>query len=102
MKATFKEDAEKLPISAVLNVQDRMPLMPLYDVALRLAYNLGSEKILEGLRAVARDENNQPFTKDNLLEFLKRGYICLKPIEPINIDAAIEASKAESAALRSL
>ncbi|MDD5173207.1 MAG: 6-phosphofructokinase [Candidatus Omnitrophica bacterium] len=102
MKTTFKEDAEKLPISAVLNVQDRMPLMPLYDVALRLAYNLGSEKILEGLRAVARDENNQPFTKDNLLEFLKRGYICLKPIVPIDFNAAIEASKAESAALRSL
>ncbi|MFA5256041.1 MAG: hypothetical protein WC419_05040 [Candidatus Omnitrophota bacterium] len=102
MNTTFKEDAEKLPISAVLNVQDRMPLMPLYDVALRLAYNLGSEKILEGLKAVARDENNQPFTKDNLMDYLRRGYLCLRPIEPININEAIEASKAESAALRSL
>jgi len=102
MQSRFGQDSEELPISAVLNVQDRMPVMSLYDIAMRLVYNPGSEKILTGLRAVAMNENNQPFTKDDLIDYLKRGYLCLKPIEPINVNKAIDASKAEVVALRSL
>jgi hypothetical protein len=102
IKGRFGQDAENLPISAVLNVGERMPVFPLYDVALRLAYNLGEEEILAGLRAVAMNERNMPFTKEDLDECLKRGYIFLRPIKPININEITEASKAEAAVLRAL
>ncbi|MCX5679002.1 MAG: UTP--glucose-1-phosphate uridylyltransferase [Candidatus Omnitrophica bacterium] len=91
-------------LGKVINVQNPdnryIPVIGLYDLALRIAYDLGDEKILECLNRIAtKDPNFTPFT----LEDLRKGMITILPkIRPVDMAEAVEAYKAAQAALKSL
>jgi hypothetical protein len=104
LKAKF-DTARQRNMGTVLNVQNQnnryIPVIGLYDVALRIAYRLSDEEnaaIADRLN-VLRDPNSPPFTADDL----KKGVIPFLPkTGPANLAEAVEAYKAAQQALQSL
>ncbi|MBU0605983.1 MAG: fructose-bisphosphatase class II [Candidatus Omnitrophica bacterium] len=92
-------------LGKIINVQNpdnrHIPVIGLYDLALKIAYDLGDERILECLNRIAiRGPNDPtPFT----MEDIRRGVIRILPkIRPVDMAEAVEAYKAAQAALASL
>lgn len=90
-------------LGTVINVQNPdnkyIPIIGLYDVALRIAYDLDKDAIVERLNRLALNPNGTPFTKDDL----SKGVIRILPrIAPANMTEAVEAYKAAQQALQSL
>lgn len=105
--ATLKEIGrnELRNFDKIINVQNpdnrHIPVIGLYDLALKIAYDLGDERILECLNRIAiRGPNDPtPFT----MEDIRKGVIRILPkIRPVNMAEAVEAYKAAQAALVSL
>jgi hypothetical protein len=101
-------DKERAELGKVINVKNpqkqHIPVIGLYDVALRIAFELGTESILRCLNSIALNpENKNAFTKDDIDNLLKNGFISILPkIVPINTDEAREAYMAARQALKSL
>lgn len=106
--ATLKEiglDELRIFFDKIINVQNpdnrHIPVIGLYDLALKIAYDLGDERILECLNRIAiRGPNDPtPFT----MEDIRRGVIKILPkIRPVDMVEAVEAYKAAQATLASL
>ncbi len=106
--ATLKEiglDELRAFFDKIINVQNpdnrHIPVIGLYDLALKIAYDLGDERILECLNRIAiRGPNDpNPFT----MEDIRRGVIKILPkIGPVDMAEAVEAYKAAQATLASL
>jgi hypothetical protein len=96
-------DNLKDDLGVVINVQNPdnryIPIIGLYDIALRIAYDLDQDAIVDRLNRIALNPNGIPFTKDDLL----KGVIRILPrIAPANMAEAVEAYKAAQQALQSL
>ncbi len=105
--ATLKEVGQDglKDLGKVINVQNpdnrHIPVIGLYDLALKIAYDLGDERILECLNRIAIKDPNDltPFTTEDI----RRGVIRILPkIRPVDMAEAVEAYKAAQAALSSL
>ena len=96
-------------LGRVVNVQNPggeryIPMVGLFDLALRIAYDLGDEKILACLNSIALNPDKKPFGPDDIEELLRRsGVIHILPkIVPVNLTEVIEAYKAAQSALESV
>ncbi len=80
-----------------------LPIIGLYDLAIRIAYNQDTDNILSCLNRIASNENGRPFIKDDIEKLLAEGLIRILPkIGPVNMTEAIEAYKAAEQVLRAL
>jgi len=100
IKAKGKENLNKL--GRIINVKangNYIPIIGLYDLALRLAHDLDLENILQHLNTIAVNGQNQmPFTIDDL----RKSIITILPkIGPVTGNET-EIYKAAEAVLRSL
>ena len=99
------EDLSKL--GKVLNVKNPdgryIPIIGLYDLAMRIAYGFEIENIRDCLNRIALNPDNRPFTMDDVQNLLTKGIIGILPkIVPINTAEAVEAYKAAQQTLVSL
>jgi hypothetical protein len=99
---------EQKELGKIINVKNKgdkhIQVAGLFDLALRVAYELGDESILRCLNRIAVNPNNtMGFTKDDLDELLKKGVISILPrIQRIDTSEAVEAYNAASQVLKSL
>ena len=100
----MKRTAGHQPISALLKVEDKhMSPIALYDAAIKIGYNLGDDVILQCLQRIALNGmNDETFKKTDIEDLLKKGFVSLRPIRPIDMNEARDAYIAQSAAVRSL
>ncbi|MCX5667268.1 MAG: hypothetical protein NTY34_03025 [Candidatus Omnitrophica bacterium] len=94
-------------IGKVLNIQNPdnryIPIIGLYEVALRIAYDSSIDDVLLSLNRIAINPDNRPFTKDDVEALLSRGVLMILPkIVPVNPSEAAAAYKAAQQALISL
>ncbi|MBI5124419.1 MAG: hypothetical protein HZA72_03270 [Candidatus Omnitrophica bacterium] len=95
-------------LGKVINVQNPednryIPIIGLYDLALRIAYELGEDRILDALNRIALNPEERPFTMDDVHTLLSTGILRILPkIVPIDTAAALEAYKGAQQALISL
>jgi len=94
-------------LGKVLNIQNPdgryIPVIGLYELALRIARDSSIEDITECLNRIALNPGNKPFTRDEVESLLTRGVLQLLPkIVPVNTAEAAEAYKAAQQALASV
>jgi hypothetical protein len=94
-------------VGKVLNIQNPdnryMPIIGLYEVALRIAYDSSIDDVLLCLDRIAINPDNRPFTRDDVETLLSRGVLMILPkIIPVNPSEAAEAYRAAQQALVSL
>lgn len=98
-------DLEKLKGNKILNIQNPdgryIPIIGLYELALRMAYDIGEDRILECLNRIAAnpDNPNNIFTKDDLGRVVIR---LLPRIGPVDTEEARKAYEAAKKVLESL
>jgi hypothetical protein len=95
-------------LGKILNVQTDgrlyMPIIGMYDLALKIAYDFEPEKLAECLNRIALNTaTGQPFTPEEVADFLRKGLIPVLPrIGPVDTNEAAAAYKAAQAVLQAL
>jgi hypothetical protein len=94
------------PVSAVLNIQGEghMSITAIQNLSLTIGFGLGESAILACLEKVATvlTADGKSLPPNALADFLRKGYLVLKPICPIDLKEVDEAHRAETAVLISL
>jgi hypothetical protein len=72
-------EKEHKDLGRIINVKNngdkQVPVIGLFDLALKIAYELGDENILRTLNRIALSPNGTPFTMDDLQNLLKKGFL---------------------------
>ena len=99
---------ERKELGKILNITDNggkyLPVIGLYDLAIRIAYEQNPDDILLCLNRIASNpDTGRPFTRNEIEQLLKNGLIRILPrTAPVNMTEEVEAAKAAEKVLQAL